>query len=123
MVEYLKKYEALLQQGAQTLDSLMQLYIPDIKHEKDWADISAADTRNKRNSLMERLMPPIKVTTAQTSTLVVSLGHYLDSHWADYQENFPVADAQKRKQLELLHIELTNVVNGIGAIYNELRTR
>lgn len=122
MVDYREAYQALLRRGAQALDELLQLYTPDIRAGKDWADVSAADTRNKRNSLTERLAGPLQPTAADASTLVVSLGHYLDSHWADYQEDFPVANPQKRARLEALHSELAAVVKGIGEIYNALRT-
>ncbi|MFD2721271.1 hypothetical protein ACFST9_21325 [Hymenobacter monticola] len=122
MVNYRAAYQALLQRGAQALDELLQLYTPDIRAAKDWADVSTADTRNKRNSLMERLAAPLQVTADDTSTLVMSLGHYLDSHWADYQEDFPVANPQKRARLEVLHAQLAEVTQGIGEIYNALRT-
>lgn len=122
MVNYPEEYERLLRQGAQVLEELLHLYLPDKQAENDWADVSAADTRNKRNSLLERLAGPPQLSAAEASTLVVSLGHYLDSHWADYQADFPVANAAKRSRLEALHAELTAVVKGFGQLYNALRT-
>lgn len=122
MVNYREEYQAFLQRGVLVFNALLALYSPDKKAENDWADVTLADTRNKRNGLAERLAVLQTVSAAETSTLVVSLGHYLDGHWADYQPGFPVVNPQKRKQLELLHTELESIINGIGQLYNMLRT-
>ena len=121
MVAYLEEYMRLLQRGVAVFDDLLALYTPDKQTEKDWADI-ISDTRNQRRSFAERLAdPPADVTAEETSPVARSVRQYVDSHWADYRE-FPVASADKRARLEALHTQLGAIANGIGQIYNAVRT-
>lgn len=119
MVNYIEEYKGLLQKGANVYDELIQLYAPDKQAENDWADITVAETRTKRNGLLERLAKPGEISAIYTNTLILSIGHYLDSHWADYRE-IPVANPEKRQQVERLHAELEAIINGVAQIHNAL---
>lgn len=122
MVAYLEEYVHLLRRGVAVFDDLLALYAPDRQTDKDWADISLSDTRNQRRSFAERLAdPPADVTAEETSPVARSVRQYVDSHWADYRE-FPTANADKRARLEALHAQLGAIANGIGQIYNAVRT-
>ena len=119
MVSYLEDYEELLQRGVVLFDKLLALYTLDRQAEKDWADVTIAETTIKRNGMLERLTNP-KLSAAHTSTLVGSIRTYLDKHWADYQE-FPVANLEKRMNVEALHAELEAIMDAAGDINNALR--
>lgn len=122
MVNYLEDYKRLLQKGVDVYDQIIQLYTPDKRAERDWADITLMQARTKRNGFLERLAtPPAKVTAENTSPLMLSIGHFIDDHWADYQE-LPAANPEKRTRVEQLHAELEQIANGIGQIYNAVRT-
>ena len=121
MVDYTEEYKRLLQIGVYVYDELTQLYISDRHVENDWADITLAEIRTKRNGMAERLQNlPTIITAENTSPVMLSIDRFIDSHWADYQE-FPVADGEKRKALERMHTELEAVASGIGQIYNAVR--
>ena len=121
MVEYVENYKLLLQRGAGIYEELLLLYAPEKKSGEEWAIKSALQTSNQRISLLERLADPLpRITAEETSALVASIGHYLDRHWADYQE-FPVNDQAKRSRLVELHAKLETVIKGFGQIYNALR--
>lgn len=123
MVNYLEEYKRLIQQGASVYDELIQLYASDKRVENDWADMTVAETRTQRNGMLERLTGPVKLSSVYTGTLVSSIRHYLDGHWADYQEDFPIANVQKRKRVEQLHAELEAIAKGVGPIHNALRQK
>lgn len=121
MVALVKEYIMLLEQGVAITDQLLALYNPDQHVPRDWADISLSDTRNQRRSFAERLAdPPVELTAEETSSLALSIRQYMDAHWADYQE-YPIADATKRLQLEEFHKELKAVADAIGQLYNLVR--
>ncbi|RZK29948.1 MAG: hypothetical protein EOO63_07930 [Hymenobacter sp.] len=121
MVNYLPAYQQLLRRGITVFEELLRLYAPDKKVENDWAAITIMQTQNQRNSLAERLIdPPTRLTAEETSSVTVSIGHYLDSHWADYQET-PTANPQKHVQVVQLHTELENILAEIAPIHNALR--
>ena len=69
MVNYLEEYKRLLQRGARVYDELILLYAPDKQAENDWADITLAETKTKRNGLLERLASPRELSAAYTSAL------------------------------------------------------
>ena len=132
MVDYTNDYTLLLQRGASVYDDLMRLYAPDKKVADDWFGLSETETKTYRNGLLERLAKPRTVTAEDASTFVVSTGHYLDSHWADYttypvaspdNKEYPATDPEKRQRLLQLHGELKAVIDGVGNIYKALRTR
>jgi hypothetical protein len=121
MVDYLPEYLRLLQRALAILDELLALYTPDQQAEGDWAARCVLHTQQQRSSLAQRLaQPPTSLTAADTSTVTVSLGHYLDSHWADYQQ-LPTADPTKRAQLLALHRALEAVMNDLALLHNALR--
>lgn len=119
MVDYLEEYKSLLQRGVSAYSDLIQLYAPDKQKENDWADITASETTTERNGMLERLANP-KLSPLYSSTLVSSIRHYLDSHWADYQE-YPIADAKKRERVEHPHAELESIMDAAGSLNNALR--
>jgi len=121
MVEYLPEYQRLLQRALVVLDELLALYAPDQHTEGDWAARCLLHTQQQRSSLTERLaQPPAPLTAEDTSTVTVSLGHYLDSHWADYQQ-LPTADPAKRARLLALHTALEAVIKDLAPLHNALR--
>ena len=122
MVTYLEEYKHLLQRGVRVYDELLLLYAPDKRAENDWADITLAETKTKRDGLSERLASSRKLSAAYTSTLIGSISHYLDSHWADYRE-LPVANPEKRQRVEQLHAELEAIAIATNAIDNALRAQ
>ena len=117
MVDYLPEYLRLLQRALAILDELLALYTPDQQAEGDWAARCVLHTQQQRSSLAQ---PPTSLTAEDTSTVTVSLGHYLDSHWADYQQ-LPTADPTKRAQLLALHRALEAVMNDLALLHNALR--
>lgn len=119
MVDYTTAYLNLVQRAADVFEALVHLYSPDVRAEKDWADISAVDAKAQRNGLLERMASQRALTSARTGTFVSSIGHYLDSHWADYQE-FPVANPSKREQVMQLHAKLEAILEEIAPINNAL---
>lgn len=120
MVDYIETYKELLQRAANVYNQLLELYAPDKQAENDWADITLAETRTQRNGMLERLANPTKLSAAYTNTLILSIGHYLDSHWADYQ-NLPIANLEKQKQVEQQHAELEAIIKKIAQIDIALR--
>jgi hypothetical protein len=120
MVDYTEEYKALVEQAAGIYDKLIQVYLPDSTIENDWADITIAETGNYYRGLQERLIYSRKVTAEDASTFIVSAGHYLDSHWADYKE-LPLVSFEKRKIVEELHSKLEGIISKVGQIYNILR--
>jgi hypothetical protein len=121
MVEYLPEYLRLLQRALAILDELLALYAPDQHTADDWAARTLRQTQQQRGSLAERLaQPPAPLTAEDTSTVTASLGHYLDGHWADYQQ-LPTADPAKRAQLLALHAALEAVLKDLAPIHNALR--
>lgn len=122
MVDYLPEYLRLLQRALAALHELLALYTPDQQAEGDWAARCVLHTQQQRSSLAQRLaQPPTPLTAEDTSTVTVSLGHYLDSHWADYQQ-LPTADPAKRAQLLALHRALEAVIKDLAPLHNALRT-
>jgi hypothetical protein len=120
MVEYLPQYLRLLQRALAVLDELLALYAPD-QHTTAWAARCLLHTQQQRSSLAQRLaQPPAPLTAEDTSTVTVSLGHYLDSHWADYQQ-LPTADPAKRAQLLTLHGALEAVIKDLAPLHDALR--
>ena len=121
MVNYLLTYQNLLQRGIKVFDDLLALYTPDKKADKDWATISVMQTQAQRNSLAERLAdPPARLTAEETGSVTTSIGHYIDSHWADYRE-LPTANPQKHTRVTELHAELEAILAAIAPIHNALR--
>ncbi len=120
MVNYIEAYKELLQRAAEVFEALIRLYSPDKHVENDWADVTLAETRIQRNGMLERLANPTKISAAYTNTLILSIGHYLDSHWADYQ-NLPIASPEKRTQVEREHTELEAIIKEIAKISIALR--
>jgi hypothetical protein len=121
MVDYLPEYLRLLQRALVILDELLRLYAADQPAEGDWAARCLLHTQQQRSSLAQRLaQPPAPLTAEDTSAVTVSLGHYLDSHWADYQQ-LPTADPAKRAQLLALHAALEAVIKDLAPLHNALR--
>jgi hypothetical protein len=121
MVDYLPEYQRLLHRALAILDELLALYAPDQRTEGDWAARCLLQTQQQRSSLVQRLaQPPTSLTAEDTSAVNVSLGHYLDGHWADYQQ-LPAADPTKRAQLLALHAALEAVLQELAPLHNALR--
>lgn len=119
MVDYTTAYRSLVEQAANVFDALISLYSPDIKAKKDWAEITVSEATSQRDGLLERLANPRILSSSRTGTLVSSIGHFIDSHWADYRE-FPVANPEKRKRVEQLHAELEAITKAVAPINNAL---
>lgn len=117
MVDYTEKYKSILQKGVSVFDELIQVYAPDKRTTKNWADITVSEATAQRNSLLERFANP-KLTSAYTSAPVSSLGHFLDAHWGDYLPDSPKPDASKRSVMENLRADLELVMNDIIAVHN-----
>jgi hypothetical protein len=121
MVEYLPEYQRLLQRALRTVDELLTLYSSDQYTENDWAARCLLQTQQQRSSLAERLAQlPAALTAEDTSTVIASLGHYLDSHWADYQQ-LPTPDPTKRARLLALHAALEAILKELAPFHNALR--
>lgn len=121
MVDYRENYRRLLQSGIAVFDLLLAIYAPDKQAERDWADLTLMQTHNQRNGLAERLAArPARLTPEETGPVIASIGQYLDSHWADYQE-LPTPNPEKRAQVEKLHAQLEEIVRGIGQLHNEVK--
>ena len=130
MVDTIETYKELLQQGARVYDELIHLYEPSKQAENDWAAIAVSETRTQRNGLLERSASPEEVSTLYTNALILSIGHYLDSHWADFTtypvagpdgKEYPATDPAKRQRLLQLHAELEGIVEGVARINIALR--
>ena len=119
MVDNTEVYKTLVQQAAAVFESLRDLYLSDVKAKKDWADITVSEVTSQRNGLLERLTDPRVLSSTRTGTLVSSIGHYIDSHWADYQE-FPTANSEKRAHVIRLHAELEEIIKAVAPINNSL---
>ena len=119
MVDYTITHRNLVEQAAKVFEALISLYSPDIKAKKDWAEITVSEATSQRDGLLERLANPRVLSSARTGILVSSIGHFIDSHWADYQE-FPVANPEKRKRVEQLHAELEAITKAVAPINNAL---
>lgn len=117
MVAPLATYVDILRRGITLCDALSSLYEPDVAI--DWANRTLRQTSTLRMSLTERLTDP-QLTLIEASTLVGSISHYLDSHWADYQE-VPKPDPAKHVQVVQLHAGLEALMNEMAPIYNALR--
>ena len=117
MVAPLTTYVDILRRGITLCDALSSLYEPDVAI--DWANRTLMQTSTLRMSLTERLADP-QLTLIEASTLVGSISHYLDSHWADYQK-FPKPDPAKHAQVVQLHAGLEALMNEMAPIYNALR--
>lgn len=121
MVNYSEDYKKLLERSAEIYNELTTLYSADKLVKNDWADLSEAETRTYRNGLWEYLANLRPVSSEDASTFIVSTGHYLDTHWADYTE-LPTNNPVKREKVENSHTELEAIVKRVGLIRNALRS-
>ncbi|MGI4733904.1 MAG: hypothetical protein ACRYG7_01870 [Janthinobacterium lividum] len=112
-------YQSVLRRGIDVFNAIIDLYQPDIHAPRDWADITVSEATTQRNGLQERLTT-IKLREADTVTLVRTLSHYLDTHWADY-ERVLTPDPIKRQQVEQFHTMLEMLTKELSPVTIALR--
>jgi len=79
-----------------------------------WAASASAEAQNYHASLAERLLAP-HVSAEQVSPLLVAIGHFCDSHWADYRD-WPAPDPAKQAEVQRILGELAAVNQGLGQL-------
>ena len=131
LAAYIRKYNALLLRAVAACEDLMALYEPDAQAGNVYAANCATEAATRRQVTLNFRAPSWSMlSVATTSVFIVSMAHYLDTHWADYGlypsgnaegAGHPTYDPKKRQTLERLHAELEAVMNGIGEISNALR--
>lgn len=131
MVDYVESYKKLMAQAASVYDKLVQLYTSSGAEDSEAAR-NAGEADVYRKAALERaIWQRGEVRAENTAPFIVGTGHYLDSHWADYttfpvappgSSEYPATDLEKRRRLLELHAELQAVIDGIGQIYNAVRT-
>jgi hypothetical protein len=117
----LATYQSVLHRAIDVFTSIIEIYQPDIHSPCDWADITVSEATSQRNGLRERLAI-LKLSTIYTVSLVSTLGHYLDTHWADY-ERVLTPNPAKRQQVEQLHATLENLIKEIAPLSNALKAQ
>jgi hypothetical protein len=91
-------YQSVLHRAIDVFKAIIVLYEPDIYAPRDWADITVSEATSQQRELGLRLLRT-KVEAGSTMTLVSTLGHYLDTHWVDY-ERVLMPNPVKRQQVE-----------------------
>lgn len=112
-------YQSVLHRAIDVFTAVVELYQPDIHAPRDWADITVSEATSQRNGLRERLATK-KLREADTVTLVRTLSHYLDTHWADY-ERVLTPDPVKRRQVEQFHATLEALTKELSPVTMALR--
>ena len=130
MVNHIETYQSILRQGVQVYEELVKLYEVGEGADAVWTDRAVTETKTKRNGLMERLTNPSKLSTNYTNTLILSIGQYLDGHWADFTtypiadsktNEYPATDQEKRQRLVQLHTELEDIIKEVAQLDLALR--
>jgi hypothetical protein len=106
-------YQHVLRRASDVFTAIIALYRPDIRAPRDWPDITVSEATTQLNGLQERLLTTT-FKAVSTMTLVSTIGHYLDTHWADYERIMP--DHAKRQQVEQLHATLEALMKEIEPI-------
>ena len=112
-------YQHVLHQGIDVFTAIIDLYQKDIKLPRDWADITVSEATTQRNGLQERLATT-RLREADTLTLRGTLGHYVDTHWADY-ERVLIPDPVNRQQVERFHATLEALIEELSPVTMALR--
>lgn len=130
MVDRRREYTQLVAHAVEVYDGLIALY----------ASSGPADTESVRNAgeagvyrkgLVEDIaLPRRELTIEDTSPFIVSMRHYLDSHWADFttypvaspdNQEYPATDPAKRQRLLQLHAEMAGIIKGVAQVDVTLR--
>ena len=130
MVDYLSRYKQLLAHAVEVYDQLIELYSSSGSADEDLIR-NAGEATVYRKGLMEDIaLARKRLTIEDTSPFIVSMRHYLDSHWADFT-TYPVASAEtmeypatnleRREQLLELHSRLEEVIKGVAQVDVALR--
>jgi hypothetical protein len=121
LADGLATYQDVLRRASDVFTAIIALYQPDSRTPGDWADITVSEATTQRNGLHERLAIP-KLSAIYTVSLVGTLGHYLDTHWGDY-ERVLTPDPVKRQQVEHFHTTLEGLIKEIAPISNALKAQ
>ncbi|RZL09165.1 MAG: hypothetical protein EOO62_14330 [Hymenobacter sp.] len=116
--DILATYQSVVRRAIDVFTAIIALYEPDIHSERDWADITVSQATTQREGLQQRLFST-SIKEAHALTLMGTLGHYLDAHWADYERLMP--DPAKRQQVEQLHAQLKALMDETIPIIKILR--
>jgi hypothetical protein len=114
-------YRSVLHRAIDVFKAIIDLYEPDIHAPRDWADITVSEAITQQRELGLRLLRT-QVEAGSTMTLVSTLGHYLDTHWADY-ERVLTPNPVKRQQVEQLHATLEGLMKEIAPLSNALKAQ
>jgi hypothetical protein len=114
MADFLTAYCDILRRGVELIDALSALYQPDA--DIDWASRTLTHNANVRMAFADRLINP-KFTDNQISSVVSIISHYLDNHWADYDQ-FIKPDPSKHQQMVLLHAKLKALMDEAISLAN-----
>jgi hypothetical protein len=120
-LDYLVIYQSVLYRAIDVFTAIIALYKPDIHAPRDWADITVSEATTQQRELGLRLHRT-EVEAGSTMTLVSTLGHYLDTHWADY-ERVLTPNPVKRQQVEQLHATLEGLMKEIASLNNTLKAQ
>lgn len=110
-------YQHVLRRAIDVFTAIITLYEPDVRAPRDWADITVSEATSQRRELQQRLLATT-LKAVSTMTLVSTISHYLDTHWADYERIMP--DPAKRQQVEQLHATLEALMKEIAPVNLDL---
>jgi hypothetical protein len=117
MADLLATYCDILRRGVKLIDALSALYQPDASI--DWAGRTLTHNANVRMAFADRLINP-ELTINQVASVRGIISHYLDNHWADYDQ-FIKPDPDKHQQILQLHAKLQALMDETVLISNTLR--
>lgn len=130
MVDYLSEYKQLLARAVEVYDGLIGLYKSNGTEDTE-STRNAGEAGVYRKGLVEDIaLPRQRLATEDTSPFIVSMRHYLDSHWADFttypvaspdNKEYPATDLEKRQYLLQLHAEMEGVIKGVAQVDVALR--
>ncbi|RZK96568.1 MAG: hypothetical protein EOO62_29200 [Hymenobacter sp.] len=113
-------YQSVVRRAIDVFTAIIALYEPDIHSERDWADITVSEATGQRRELQLRLLAT-ELRGGDTVTLVGTIGHYTDTHWADYERIMP--NLIKRQQVLQLHATLESLIKEIAPLSNALKAQ
>lgn len=106
-------YQSVVRRAIEVFMALIALYEPDIRSERDWADITVSESQTQLDGLRQRLTIP-QFASVYTTTLASTLGHYADVHRGDYKMFMPNPD--KRQQVVRLHATLRALADELAPV-------
>lgn len=113
----LASYQSVVRRAIEVFTAIIILYEPDIRSERDWADITVSEATSQCRELQLRLTIP-QFGSVYTTTLASTIEHYADTHRADYDMFMPNPD--KRQQVVQLHATLRALADELTPVSNTL---